>query len=51
MSLAKTILELSRDPQRVRKMGENARAYLVQHLDRRDRLDDTLLLLQNLVHA
>ena len=49
--LAKTILELSKDPQRVRQMGVNARAYLVQHLDRRDKLDETLLLLQKLVHA
>lgn len=47
--LAKTVLELSRDPERVRRMGENARAYLVKHLDRRDKLDDTLRLLQSLV--
>ena len=47
--LAKTILELSRDPQRVKQMGENARAYLVKNLDRRDKLDETLLLLQKLV--
>jgi glycosyltransferase involved in cell wall biosynthesis len=50
-SLAKTILELSRDPQRVKQMGESARAYLVQHLDRRDRLDETLTLLTSLVRA
>jgi glycosyltransferase involved in cell wall biosynthesis len=50
-SLARTILELSQDPQRVKRMGENARAYLVQHLDRRDKLDETLLLLQKLVPA
>jgi glycosyltransferase involved in cell wall biosynthesis len=49
--LAKTILELSKDPQRVKKMGANARAYLVKNLDRRDKLDETLLLLQKLVHA
>lgn len=49
--LAKTILELSKDPQRVKQMGANARAYLVQHLDRRDKLDETLLLLKKLVHA
>jgi len=49
--LAKTILELSRDPQRVRQMGDNARTYLVKHLDRRDKLDETLQLLQKLVHA
>jgi glycosyltransferase involved in cell wall biosynthesis len=49
--LAQTILELSKDPQRVKQMGTNARAYLVQHLDRRDKLDETLLLLQKLVRA
>ena len=49
--LAETILKLSKDPQRVRQMGENARAYLVQHLDRRDKLDETLQLLQKMVHA
>ena len=47
--LAKTILELSNDPQRVRQMGTNARAYLVKHLDRRDKLNDTLKLLESLV--
>ena len=49
--LAKTILELSRDPQRVKQMGANARAYLVKNLDRRDKLDETLKLLTRLVHA
>ena len=32
-------------------MGEDARAYLVKHLDRRDKLDETLQLLQKMVHA
>ena len=49
--LAKTILELSKDPQRVKQMGANARTYLVQHLDRRDKLDETLKLLMRLVHV
>ncbi len=49
--LAKTILELSKDPQRVRQMGMNAREYLVKNLDRRDRLDETLHFLQSLVKA
>ena len=49
--LAQTILELSKDPQRVKQMGANARAYLVKNLDRRDKLDETLLLLQKLVRA
>jgi glycosyltransferase involved in cell wall biosynthesis len=49
--LAKTILELSKDPQRVKQMGENARAYLVKNLDRRDKLDETLQLLTSLVDA
>jgi glycosyltransferase involved in cell wall biosynthesis len=47
--LAKTILELSQDPQRVRQMGQNAREYLVNHLDRRDKLNETLELLMTLV--
>ncbi|HSL31525.1 MAG TPA: glycosyltransferase family 4 protein [Anaerolineales bacterium] len=46
--LAKTILELSRDPQRVKRLGEYARAYLVKHLDRRDKLAETLQLLEKL---
>lgn len=49
--LAKTILELFRDPQRVRQMGANAREYLVKHLNRRDRLDETLRFLQSLVRT
>jgi glycosyltransferase involved in cell wall biosynthesis len=47
--LAKAILTLSRDPQRVKQMGENARAYLVKNLDRRDKLAETLQLLEWLV--
>jgi glycosyltransferase involved in cell wall biosynthesis len=49
--LAQTILELSKNPQRVKQMGANARAYLVQRLDRREKLAETLLLLQKLVRA
>ena len=49
--LAKTILDLSKDPQRVRQMGIDAREYLVKHLDRRDRLAETLQFLQTLVKA
>ena len=48
--LAKAILELSRDPQRARQMGENARAYLVKNLDRRDKLAETLQLLESLIN-
>jgi glycosyltransferase involved in cell wall biosynthesis len=47
--LARTILELSRDPGRVKQMGENARVYLLKHLDRRDKLAETLQLLERLV--
>ena len=47
--LAKTIFELSKDSQRVKQMGQNARDYLVKHLDRRDKLNDTLDLLTKLV--
>jgi glycosyltransferase involved in cell wall biosynthesis len=50
-SLAETILQLSKDPERVRQMGSNAREYLVKYLDRRDRLEETLLFLQSLVRA
>jgi glycosyltransferase involved in cell wall biosynthesis len=49
--LAETVLALSNDPERVRQMGRNAREYLVRHLDRRDRLDETLRFLQSLVRA
>ena len=47
--LAKTILELSKDPGRVRQMGQNARDYLVRNLDRRDKLNETLELLVRLI--
>lgn len=47
--LAKTILELSKDPQRVQQIGENARIYLVKHLDRRDKLAETLELLERII--
>jgi len=47
--LAKTILELSKDPGRVKQMGANARDYLVKHLDRRDKLAETLQLLERLI--
>ncbi len=49
--LAKTILELSRDPQRVKQMGENARAYLVKNLNRREKLAETLQLLKSLMET
>ena len=47
-ALAKAILELSQAPGRVRQMGTDAREYLVRHLDRRDRLNETLELLTRL---
>lgn len=47
--LAKKILELSKDPKHVQQMGRNARGYLVKHLDRRDKLNETLGLLESLV--
>jgi glycosyltransferase involved in cell wall biosynthesis len=49
--LAKTILELSKDFQRVNQMGRNARDYLLKHLDRRDKLNETLDLLTRLVNG
>jgi glycosyltransferase involved in cell wall biosynthesis len=48
--LAKTILELSRDPQRVQQLARNAREYLVTHLNRREKMDETLRFFQTLVH-
>ena len=49
--LAKTILELSKDAIRVQQMGLDARDYLVKHLDRRDKLNETLELLVRLVNG
>jgi glycosyltransferase involved in cell wall biosynthesis len=48
--LAEKILELSQDPKRVQQMGLSAREYLVKHLDRRDKLNETLKLLERLVN-
>lgn len=48
--LAEEILELSKDSKRVQQMGRNAREYLVRHLDRRDKLNETLELLMKLVN-
>jgi glycosyltransferase involved in cell wall biosynthesis len=47
--LAKTVLELSKDRRRLQQLGQNAREYLVSHLDRRDKLKETLDLLMKLV--
>jgi glycosyltransferase involved in cell wall biosynthesis len=47
--LAETILDLSKNPDIVKQMGLNAREYLVKHLDRRDKLNETLELLKRLV--
>src|SRR5512138_2324737 len=49
--LARTIRELSRDPVQVRQMGMSARAYLVKNLDRRDKLAETLQLLERLING
>lgn len=48
--LAEKILELSKDSKHVQQMGRNAREYLVKHLDRRDKLNETLELLMKLVN-
>jgi len=47
--LAETILDLSNNVDIVKQMGQNAREYLVKHLDRRDKLNETLELLMTLV--
>ena len=49
--LAEKIIELSKYPKRVQGMGRSAREYLVKHLDRRDKLNETLELLKRLVNA
>lgn len=49
-TLADTILDLSKNMDIVKQMGQNAREYLVKHLDRRDKLNETLELLKKLVN-
>ena len=44
--LAQVIRELADDPARVQQMGRQARDYLVQNFDRRDKLSETLELFQ-----
>ena len=46
--LAQVLRELADDPVRVKRMGEQARAYLVQNFDRRDKLAETLDLFQRI---
>ena len=48
--LAQKILGLARNPEKVKEMGANAREYLVKNLDRRDKLNETLGLLEKLVN-
>jgi glycosyltransferase involved in cell wall biosynthesis len=47
--LAQKILEMAQNPAQVKEMGTNAREYLVKNLDRRDKLNETLGLLEKLV--
>jgi len=47
-ALASTILDLSQNKEIVEQIGVNAREYLVRHLDRRDKLNETLVLLESL---
>ena len=47
--LANAILDLANAPQRVKQMGLNAREYLLKNLDRRDKLNEALGLLESLV--
>ncbi|MBV6393869.1 MAG: hypothetical protein KPEEDBHJ_03113 [Anaerolineales bacterium] len=49
--LAQKILELSQNPALVKEMGANAREYLVENLERRDKLNETLILLEKLAKA
>ena len=47
--LAQVMRELANDPARVRRMGKEARDYLVRNFDRRDKLSETLELFQRIV--
>ncbi len=47
--LADTILDLSQNTDIVNQMGKNAREFLVGHLNREDKLNETLTLLENLL--
>ena len=47
--LANAILDLANAPQRVKQMGLNAREYLLKNLDRCDKLNEALGLLESLV--
>lgn len=47
--LADTILDLSQNPDIVNQMGKNAREFLVGHLNREDKLNETLILLESLL--
>jgi glycosyltransferase involved in cell wall biosynthesis len=49
--LAQVLRELADDPVRVKRMGEGARAYLVQNFDRRDKLSETLDLFQRIANV
>jgi glycosyltransferase involved in cell wall biosynthesis len=49
--LAQKTLDLSQNPPRVQQMGINARDYLVKHLDRHDKLNETLDILTKLVNG
>lgn len=48
-TLANTILDLSKNMDIVKQMGQNAREYLVKHLDRRDKLVETLAFIESMV--
>ncbi|MBL8099404.1 MAG: glycosyltransferase family 4 protein [Anaerolineales bacterium] len=48
-ALASTILDLSNNLEIVKQMGLNARQFLVGHLNRQDKLNETLVLLESLV--
>jgi glycosyltransferase involved in cell wall biosynthesis len=43
-ALAAAVLRLAQDPQTARAMGQSARLYLCAHLDRREKLNETLAL-------
>lgn len=50
-ALAKTVLELSHNPEQCRAMGASARAYVVKHFDRQSQAEQFALLTRQLVES
>ena len=50
-ALADTVLTLSADRERAAEMGRNARAYVVEHFDRKQQANDFVTLLRRLIES